>query len=564
MKCVDVVVYIGIGILIVIMIMMMFTHSMALQQFGALELVMLLFVSVGVFVTYNQSATMKTQQYYETLAVQCDGLSQYIKEVGSNKNIEEALKRYTDLEKELAKVVKQLSEKNVKMICTGACLIRRETNGGFEECYTIGEEKFFWDENKKVCTDIVEESLMSGQTKYLEQDNGYTLFVVADKTDMMPQYAVVIEVANQALEQEINKVLREYLITGIGISLLATVFFVLLVFFQCREVNQAVRLVTKIAEGKEDWQMVEVEKKVKRAKYNEMKLIYKGLRQIVTDLERVSYEKYRALQIYYRFAPKDIEKVMCKQSILDVGTNEQVELKAVLAYISFNISEHIEQYEHMKNRNNYYTWLGHNRKKYGGIIFNSSSDLSMIQMMFPQKMEESIQFAIELVAGERTAEQRKELFVMLHDTKFVYGISGDDEQAFTYAHSKEWKALEKYIDKLRGLGVRVAVTEEVYENIPTGMKSRYLGFIVEEGKKYHLHELLDAYSMKERQKRLDSKEKYDEAMQLFYQADFYFARILFTEILKDCPDDDVVKHYIFRCEKCLSGEKIEESKMAIF
>ena len=124
--------------------------------------------------------------------------------------------------------------------------------------------------------------------------------------------------------------------------------------------------------------------------------------------------------------------------------------------------------------------------------------------------------------------------------------------------------MEKYIDRLRGLGVRVAVTEEVYENMPTGMESRYLGFFVDESKKYNLYEVLDAYSMKERQKRLDSKEKYDEAMQLFYQSDFYFARILFTEILKECPDDDVVKHYIFRCEKCLSGEKIEESKLAIF
>lgn len=295
-----------------------------------------------------------------------------------------------------------------------------------------------------------------------------------------------------------------------------------------------------------------------------MRALYNGLRQIATDFMRMNYTKYKALQIYYRFAPKDIEKIMGKSSIQDVMSNEQVNMEATVAYISFNINERLEQHEQLNDINIYYTKLGENRKRHNGIIFNSSSDLSTIQMMFNQEISQAVQFGIEMVFRENTSDNRKDIFVLLHRTSFVYGISGDEEQAFTFAYSKEMKAIEKYVDPLRKMGIRMAVTDYVHEALPSGIRSRFVGFIQEGELKFHLYEILDAISARERQNRINMLEKFDEAIRLFYQSDFYFARTLFTEILKECPDDDVAKHYIFRCESCLNKEDKETNRFSLF
>ena len=82
--------------------------------------------------------------------------------------------------------------------------------------------------------------------------------------------------------------------------------------------------------------------------------------------------------------------------------------------------------------------------------------------------------------------------------------------------------------------------------------------------KFNLYEVLDAYPARERQCRIDTLTKFNEAIKLFYQSDFYFARTLFTEILKDCPEDDVAKHYIFRCESCLNEENKGDHRFSLF
>ena len=110
----------------------------------------------------------------------------------------------------------------------------------------------------------------------------------------------------------------------------------------------------------------------------------------------------------------------------------------------------------------------------------------------------------------------------------------------------------------------MAVTDYVYDTLSSRVKCRYVGYIEEGEYKFKLYEIVDAYSVAERQRRIETAEKFAEAMKLFYQSDFYFARTLFTEILKDCPDDDVAKHYIFKCESCLDEMNAGENKFSLF
>lgn len=553
----DTVIVIGMGILMIVMIMLMFTHSMALQRFGIMEFFTMLAVSACIYLGYNESASVVSEQYYEILTAQLSGIYPFMEELedaGETKN--GALELYSKMDAVMVSAVKEPY--------VSACLIQKEMGSGYAECYTLGENQLFWQEREKACTDLIESARVTGRVKYRDLPDGNTIFVIMDKTMIMPQFAVIMEVTPNALNERLASIWQTYLLYGGIILGAATLIYIMIIFLQHCEIKKMIKLVSRVAEGKEDWKVLADEKRSRWVRSNEMRALYNGLRQISTDIQRINYSKYKALQTYYRFAPKDIEKIMGKASIQDVMINEQVNMEATVAYISFNINERLEQHEQLNDINSYYTRLGENRKLHNGIIFNSSSDLSTIQMMFNKEIKEAVQFGIEMVSGERNFDNRKKIFVLLHRTSFVYGISGDDEQAFAFAHSREMKVIEKFIDPLRKMGIRMAVTDYVHEMLPSGVECRYAGYIQEGDMKFNLYEVLDAYPARERQCRIDTLTKFNEAIKLFYQSDFYFARTLFTEILKDCPEDDVAKHYIFRCENCLNEENKGDSRFSLF
>ena len=79
----------------------------------------------------------------------------------------------------------------------------------------------------------------------------------------------------------------------------------------------------------------------------------------------------------------------------------------------------------------------------------------------------------------------------------------------------------------------MAVTDAVYELIEKETTGRYIGYLESDGLTFKIYEILDAYPAGERQKRIDAKDKFEQALNLFYQEDYYLGRNLFTEVLKE-------------------------------
>ena len=99
----------------------------------------------------------------------------------------------------------------------------------------------------------------------------------------------------------------------------------------------------------------------------------------------------------------------------------------------------------------------------------------------------------------------------------------------------------------------MVVTDYIYEAIGKEIYGRYIGFIEDGDFRFKFYEILDACQETERQNRIRLRERFEQALNLFYQGDFYLARNQFSEVLKECPTDDVAKRYLFLCESCLSG-----------
>ncbi len=269
------------------------------------------------------------------------------------------------------------------------------------------------------------------------------------------------------------------------------------------------------------------------------------------------------LQGYYRFAPKQIEKILDKSSILEVEPNDRIHLTGTLAFVSFPDNNHMSETEYLYQMNLKYAQLGGKQKEYGGILLSDNSDLTTLQFLFQEETKKALSFGIEVIMS--CEEKQKETpFTLLHRTSFVYGVAGDDEQAFTYVLSKEMKLLEKYVESFRAVGIRMVVTDAVYEMIEKETTARYIGFLEAGGCTFKLYEILDACPAKERTRRLDTKEKFQKAINLFYQGDYYLGRNLFTEVLKESPQDEVAKRYLFLCEQRLNTDYGKQCSFALF
>ena len=359
--------------------------------------------------------------------------------------------------------------------------------------------------------------------------------------------------------------LYERALRGGAILLFAgTLLLALIIYLQGREIRRAVRMITRVAQGKAQWESVGARKGF-FGESNEMRGLRTSLTQLVSDNHRNNYMKYRMFQAYYRFAPKQIEKLLEKPSILDVEVNDHVQMKGILAFVLVSVKESLEGRQALARLGENYRVIQDAGYEKEGIFLGGNTSLSALNFLFPGAAKNALQFGIDAVTRrEDVRAQGGRTFVLLHRTDLVYGVAGDEKQASAYVLSREMQVLENYTDRLRGMGVRMAVTESVFELIGAQAPARYIGFVEKGSYRFKLYEILDAYPAKERQQRLDTRPKFEEAMRLFYQDDFYLARNLFTEVLKENPTDEVAKWYLFLCEKCLNSTGAEDVSYGLF
>ena len=87
---------------------------------------------------------------------------------------------------------------------------------------------------------------------------------------------------------------------------------------------------------------------------------------------------------------------------------------------------------------------------------------------------------------------------------------------------------------------------------PAVYDTRYIGFVrLGDNRELKLFEVLDACPKRERQAKMDDRERFSEALALFYQKDYYIARNAFSDILKRNPTDEIARWYLFESERLL-------------
>ncbi|MCR4591204.1 MAG: hypothetical protein K5668_10340 [Lachnospiraceae bacterium] len=298
-----------------------------------------------------------------------------------------------------------------------------------------------------------------------------------------------------------------------------------------------------------------------RTPAEDMKAMWASLGELKKKMEEINYDKYRIFEGYYRFAPKNIETIMGRESIFDVNNGDVTNTEGTLMLVSTERTGYGEK--RINSLKNIVSYMSQFTDREDGILVSEDSSLSILQFLFLKESRMVASQTTQFLHRNASDEDSGFISVFLYYDKFMYGVVGVNTQSLVFLTSPHSREMEAYAEWFQDMRLPLVVTEDVIKRENVGER-RYIGFIIPDGEReLKLYEVLDACDAKQRQLKISNRHKFEETLGLFYSKDFYLARNNFSEVLRDCPDDQMARWYLFECERYLNGDGDMESSGSI-
>ena len=204
--------------------------------------------------------------------------------------------------------------------------------------------------------------------------------------------------------------------------------------------------------------------------------------------------------------------------------------------------------------------IGQYQKTHRCILIGKSPDTSVIQLFFHEQEKSITSFFTDIFATHNQGNDGINLSASVFFDKCSFGVTGSEEETTTHLDAERKKQISDINRIVNKLHLNLVVSEEVKNRESLTGALRFIGYIGC-GSRYgtiKLYEVLDAYPARIRAQKIAMLDKFDEALNSFYEKDFYISRTLFSDILKEIPDDALVKWYVFESDRYLN-ESVDEN-----
>lgn len=451
--------------------------------------------------------------------------------------IQETLQRFTELD-------------GISQIFTDICLVQSKDhkilasvsgyNGQrFEEVYAVG--------TGELIQDLAEGGRRGNLLISIDGEAHQVTGVTASK-ELFPEY-VMMGITRREDPGAVSS--REQIMPilyAAVVFLLGSAVSIWLLVLQGRELKHLSLAMQMLAGGQ-----TEIKKQPAHGK--DIDVMWNSLMETRKTISRMNYTKYRIFESCYRFAPKNIEKILGKDSITEVNSGDMVLLHGTMAIIS---SMQIEESEHALSEQigAFVSLMEAQQEKYGGFFVSGHCGLDLLKVLFLEESRNSVEFAVSLMQSfwEKEFYGAKRAGIFLHYSQYRYGVAGTKKHSLPYLLSKEMEELERYARWFQSLHLSLVITESVKNREYIDGPVRYLGYLLmtDSKERIRVYEVLDACTLREGKQKAISDQKFQKGLSLFYQHDFYLARSTFNEVLRENPEDSMAKWYLFTCEKYLN------------
>lgn len=442
----------------------------------------------------------------------------------------------------------------ISQVFTDICLVRSSDhkvlasasgfNGQrFEDVYVAGTRKL---------VDGLAEGQKSSMVMRIDGE-AYQVLGAAASEGLSPEYLLMGITRREDLSGTNRHGNRGYLIYAEIIFLIGSVVSISLLVLQGRELKRLAKAMEAVAGGQ-----MNVAKKAVHGK--DVDFMWNSLLEIKKTISRINYTKYRIFESCYRFAPKNIEKILGKDSITEVKGGDMVLLHGTVAFVS-STEPGDRNRESANIMNRFITLIEKHKEEGGGFFVSGHSDLTLLKVLFLEESRNTVDFGTGLMHEfyeEKTLEGLR-TSTFLHYAQYVYGVAGTDQQSFPFLLSREIKEIEQYARWFQSMGLNLVLTEDVKNRENYDGAFRYIGYILiaDTGERLRLYEALDACVLAQRRLKEETDTRFQKGLELFYQHDFYLARSTFSDVLKENPEDAMAKWYLFICENYLNQVHVE-------
>ncbi len=329
----------------------------------------------------------------------------------------------------------------------------------------------------------------------------------------------------------------------LGMFVAGSLVIALIMYLQSLDLRQFVDAIENVALGR-------TKLKVPGYPAKDVRAMWASLSELAKTIDETNHEKYRIFEAYYRFAPKNIETIMDKDSIFDVKNGDMVMKEGSL--LMFSIEDQESEQKRIKSLVNIVAYMAEYTDDKDGILVSYDGSLTELEYLFLDEKTSIIDKTNRFL--HRNAFDVDSVFVsaFLHHDPFTYGVVGVGAQSLSFLttqYNKEMKDCAFWFETLK---VPLVITEAILYREDPG-EIRYIGFAVIAGIKVELFEVLDACSAKDRQNKIVQRDKFERSLSAFHKGDYYKARNQFSELFKEFPEDLLVKWYLFESERYLNG-----------
>lgn len=450
------------------------------------------------------------------------------------------------------RIASQIAASEGAIALDDICIVDRETglialSGSGRNKQYIGD--LYGEQAAKILSDVSEQKRTATRRTMIQGAEVSLVAKTLDDQEVYDYAAVGISEYGDIMNgffSNYGNIFRFSLILFAAASGAGLIFF----FLQAQDLRHLAAALKKVANGQET-----VDKPIVVG--TDMNYMWNSVFEIQKKIRNTNRIKYLTYEAYYRFAPKNIERILKKDSITEVVSGNAIQLSGTMAFLSAP-GQRTNNPMDLDRMNHFMEIIEHYQKQQDGIFISSSSDLSFIKLLFLEESKEAAHFGINFMEALREWQKQEypSACILMHYAPFVYGIAGTNDQASAFLSSPETEDLEDYMDWFRRMRLGVLITSAVRDHEDSQYDLRYIGFVTPDAEhpEHHveLYEVLDACSTRVRQIRLQMQKKFAEALDLFYKQDFYFARNSFTEILREMPEDEITKWYLFECERYLN------------
>lgn len=352
------------------------------------------------------------------------------------------------------------------------------------------------------------------------------------------------------------------IVAALLIFALTSLLCIAILVMQSADLGRLAHSMQLVANGKTD-----VERP--RVYGGDMRTLWNALGEIQKKIRNENYTKFLTFEAYYRFAPKNIERLLNKESITEVTSGNVTRLTGTMAMIS-TVGARNGSEQEIGRLNRLIAMIGRYQEERDGVFVSGDGSLSILRFLYMERNADTLSSSVDFLREYSEQEQEKtgsvpRTTILLHYSSFIYGVAGTNHQSSAFLVSPDTDEIQHFAAWFREHGLRLVISETVKDRENYDGALRCIGYIQmgSSGKKMNMYEVLDAYDVRERERKRAVCERFAQALELFYQHDFYLARSAFSDILKELPTDEISKWYLFTCETYLNMEHAEDVPCAL-